>query len=833
MWFIILSLLISNSLLLAPAGNPVLVMGSVILLFLPGFAWGWLWLSRQSAIASFENHDQDSLTFIVTSLGLSYSLIILEILFLSYAGWLTPTSHWLTLNGLTLLPIGIVWALEGRPILGPARPIWRPPASKWLLILILMAAGFQLINLGHSEFAEDEAEVMLTVAHLLNGHSEALFVDRRKGPAEVILPAAMWSLTGLIDEATARLLFALAGILTIPTIYRLAELLFEGNDRIGLLAATFLSLNGFVVAFGRRVQYHSLVIWLTMLALICVWQWRQQGGYRWPSLTALFVGIGLLAHYDMVAVLPPMIYLLVTSPAGRRWRLWLMAGGVLGLITGLFYLPYLFNDQASTTGQYLLVNRIGSQLLKNTLDNFVQANVMFTSVFYFSLTGLAVAAFLVYALAGSRPPTWRLALAVLLVGGLMSLLIEPTLLQLSPAWDLAALPFILILTLAIFARHLTFSQRLVMGWLAVTFIGYTFGLTRPRSHVYILVPAWVLLVGLMSDWLVNRLARYRSLTYLTGLVTVIIVILFGSYLYLAYVRTDLNWRVPLTEWPARVWRPPLHDLTSPYFFGTVNMAYGWRAVGGLYATGQLNGSYYSNDSRHISAWYTRQAPTQRAEEPPVECHRQPDYYVVAEPYTLPPKTIDWERVNAYYQSSGFIPYGARGMSLYQLPSKPDQSASLDVVALERAFYQTSWATAYRQKSDLEGSLEATFNDGIQLTGFNVEPQFPRPGGRLTMILNWQARTVIPANRVVFVHLTDETTIWGQSNQEPVCGYYPTSRWQPGQLILDQHFVEIAPDTPPGNYSLRVGLYDSQTGDRLTTEEGDTVMLTTILIEPIP
>jgi len=51
---------------------------------------------------------------------------------------------------------------------------------------------------------------------------------------------------------------------------------------------------------------------------------------------------------------------------------------------------------------------------------------------------------------------------------------------------------------------------------------------------------------------------------------------------------------------------------------------------------------------------------------------------------------------------------------------------------------------------------------------------------------------------------------GQSNNNPVCGYYPTSQWQPGQTIPDEHILNLKPDTTAGLYQLQVGLINPQT-----------------------
>ena len=103
------------------------------------------------------------------------------------------------------------------------------------------------------------------------------------------------------------MLFALTGVLSIVAIYLLGSELAE--QKVGLMAAGLLALNGFMVAFSRIVQYQQIVIWMSLLSLLCVWQWYKSGQTGWGVLTGGFFGIGLLAHYDVILVGPALIYL--------------------------------------------------------------------------------------------------------------------------------------------------------------------------------------------------------------------------------------------------------------------------------------------------------------------------------------------------------------------------------------------------------------------------------------------------------------------------------------------------------------------------------------------
>ncbi len=62
----------------------------------------------------------------------------------------------------------------------------------------------------------------------------------------------------------------------------------------------------------------------------------------------------------------------------------------------------------------------------------------------------------------------------------------------------------------------------------------------------------------------------------------------------------------------------------------------------------------------------------------------------------------------------------------------------------------------------------------------------------------------------------------QHDKPPLDGFYPTSRWLPGQPIVDT-FTLLVPETAlPGEYTIYVGLYDLATGARLLGQAGDEV-----------
>jgi hypothetical protein len=109
----------------------------------------------------------------------------------------------------------------------------------------------------------------------------------------------------------------------------------------------------------------------------------------------------------------------------------------------------------------------------------------------------------------------------------------------------------------------------------------------------------------------------------------------------------------------------------------------------------------------------------------------------------------------------------------------------------------------------------TFEGGsIHLVGYNLGDRQVLPGGALRVSLHWRASGIVPEDYTVFVHLEDERRVWAQKDGPPHCAERPTSGWEPGTLIVDEHMLVVNAATPPGSYPLRVGLYIPETGRRL-------------------
>ena len=115
---------------------------------------------------------------------------------------------------------------------------------------------------------------------------------------------------------------------------------------------------------------------------------------------------------------------------------------------------------------------------------------------------------------------------------------------------------------------------------------------------------------------------------------------------------------------------------------------------------------------------------------------------------------------------------------------------------------------------------AAWQGGISLASARIDLADVRAGDIIPLALTWTASSAPPANLSVFVHLglADGPPV-AQNDGAPAAGFRPTTSWRPNESIIDQRGVLITPATPPGRYTLFVGLYDPATGQRLKLTSG--------------
>jgi 4-amino-4-deoxy-L-arabinose transferase-like glycosyltransferase len=187
---------------------------------------------------------------------------------------------------------------------------------------------------------------------------------------------------------------------------------------------------------------------------------------------------------------------------------------------------------------------------------------------------------------------------------------------------------------------------------------------------------------------------------------------------------------------------------------------------------------------------------------------------------------------------GYWPAGTSGVSTYEVPIDPATTTGayelvVGIYYLDNLERLPIFDTLGRQAGSqlqlgpikvrgrpapaplVENPHPAAWLDGIELIGDNLAPVQVSAGQKVRLTLYWRARSRPTADYTVFVHLLDPGDhVVAQADSPPQNGHDPTSLWDVGDTISDPHDLSLDPNLPPGSYSLEIGLYRPENGQRL-------------------
>jgi 4-amino-4-deoxy-L-arabinose transferase-like glycosyltransferase len=787
----------------------------------------------------------------VYAMGAGYALLLLLLLLLSYLPGPLPSWYLhLGVDALLLVLLAAAWPVaDEEPLPTLPLPRWEMAA---LLSILLLAAFLRLTNLGYADFHGDEARAVLRAAAVIQGYDDVLFLHK-KGPAEILIPTALFATLGNITETTARLPFAIANLTALVTIFWLGRRLL--GPVAGVAAALLLALDGFYTGFARLVQYQSIVILmsaLTILILVRLWQ-EPRALWRGLLLTALLLAAGLWAHYEAGLAAIPALFaigvLWVRYPEQRRGLVmglgWAVALGAV--LLAFFYLPYMLHEQFAATYTYLVDRRIAGEgfPVNNVADLWLRLTT-YSSSYY----GLAMIALLLIALLS----LYRRALAgwgAWVVGG--ALLAFMALTTTNPTWaanlnlaggrDIWVLLAALLLLLAWLLPRTRAEERLLWIWVGALFIimiGFT---SKPRTHVYTFFTPWALLAALVVQrvavwWAARSRWQGRRLAWAGTAVAVAVALLFGGYLFQTFAYTGVEvlrtWKI---NWPRGYWRP-YAALDNDALFG-FPLANGWKAVGQLYADGTLSGDYATNEVEFWAPiWYTHGR---------MRCDERAQNFFQVNTFQSDPagyqRALETQLAAKEYEPWATITIGGEPRMLIR--RRGPLAPTLHHFTLEE--YAAAFDAAATPDLPLgypvveppvEHPLDLNFGGLIRLEGFEIDAPTPlQPGSQLRLTLYWRPLQEIDASYKVFNQsYYGDGVMVAQQDGYPVCGGRGTWLWEPGVQVADVHLLTIQPDAPPGLYPLYTGLYIEETLERLNivdetgTPVADRAHLTDLRVE---
>lgn len=762
----------------------------------------------------------------VYSAGAGACVIVIGMMLLSYLpGAIRPWQVLAVFDGLSVVLALWVWRRGAAVARLPLRLEWGIAAG--LLTLALVGGLMRLPNLGYSEFQGDEATALLHTVEAIQGLDDAL-LDHLKGPGEVLLPASTYALLGRIDEATARLPFALIGLTGLFAIFLLGLRLF--GPVAGWTAAMILALDGYFIGFARIVQYQSVVFCMDVLAVLVVYRLVRAPRLlpNYLMLAAIFLVTGLLAHYEVALVGLPLAFLLYVlwrrgTSLGELARALAIPVTVGAALLAAFYVPFVLHPSFRITYAYIAVNRIGAssgdRLPYNNLVDVFDRTMVYSTSYYVALMVVVTVLGLIRLYRRALPGLLGWVIAALLAAGVALTVARPAWLVIG-GMDHTWIFFALALVPVWFLPRLSDEERLVWLWSGALMLLMIFFIRSPNTHVYGFFIGWSLVVGSVAqagwDALAKRMGL-RAAAWAGSGVALVLVLLFGNYAYWYFVAAE---REVLRTWrenrPAGYWVP--YDVPTHHSIFGFPHQNGWKTVGVLYADGVLDAPFDTNAKPPVAEWYGRNASY---------CPRDHAYFVWHEPIELAEQEHALA-LRGQLESDGYQLWGQvvvndePRLAIYKLTSEPltPQTFAAETMAarfdagLSGPFWERDGPVA---APDIAAHpLDFRFGDPLRLIGYTLRGQDAQPGDRLQLTLYWQATAPVSTAFTVFTQVIDPSDAYkaGQVDREPGCDRYPISFWQPGEVIADHYTIPLAADARPGTYQLLIGLYELESGERL-------------------
>ena len=194
----------------------------------------------------------------------------------------------------------------------------------------MLAAALRLATLDLQSFWYDEAFTPVHVLHDGLGATLRAVVHHENTPP-------LWYLLAWVDARlfgdgalALRLPSALAGVLTVPVVWAIAQQL--AGRRAALVAAALVAVNPLFVWYSQEARAYGLFVLMSALAMLCFVRALDDPARGRLAAFALAGALALLTHYFAVFLLVPMaLWLLLDGRARRTTLLALAALAAVGL----------------------------------------------------------------------------------------------------------------------------------------------------------------------------------------------------------------------------------------------------------------------------------------------------------------------------------------------------------------------------------------------------------------------------------------------------------------------------------------------------------------------
>ncbi len=274
------------------------------------------------------------------------------------------------------------WAWEGNLVVRRSRRTLRLRSLVYLVLILWLAFGLRLINLGGRTLWYDEAFAVLFAEKGLSAMREGTLTTAEGSAADVHPLLYYGLLHGWMRAAgqsvvAVRLLSVLLGLLTVAFVCRLAHDWF--GERTARAAGAIVAVAPFHVQYSQETRMYALLALTLIASTWACWRGWSRNRAGWWLLLGVLAGVSmytqqLAAFYLLALGLLPLLY-------HDRRRMVSMVGA--GLVALVIYLPWLVHlpAQMGKLRQYW-VERPNILHLWLTLRSFIAINLDFAPTWW-------------------------------------------------------------------------------------------------------------------------------------------------------------------------------------------------------------------------------------------------------------------------------------------------------------------------------------------------------------------------------------------------------------------------------------------------------------------
>ncbi len=654
-----------------------------------------------------------------------------------------------------------------------------------MLALLLLGVALRLPDIGNTPpgLYHDEAQHGMDAVAVLNGDLSFYFeANNGREPLFIYLVTAAVAVLGRTPMAI-RLPACFAGILTLAATYDLARTLWDrktGRWALAILAVTFWHIQ------LSRVGFRAVLLPLfTALAMSQLAKGVRHGHRRhWIAAGALYGASWytyMAARFTPIAIGCVLIYVVCCHRARVRtlWRSILLA-----MVSALIMLLPL--------GIYTLARP--DIVLARTGQVSIFSEEIHHGHFWATFGSHILKTAGMFTVQGDR--IWRHNLAW------------------RPVWDPAlGLAFTIGVGVALAACRRDTGAALIVIWTATMILPTLLAEDAPHFLRGVgVLPTAALLPALGLQWLSTRVANPRG------------------PIPPAKSWPGLSGRALISALPVLLWAVGLAGTVYDYFvrYQAAPLTFHWFEGGPVDLAGQINGLRGQGwDGSRMLAAETSEA----------DVYIDPDLWAewTAVPYLLPESavsTLPIDQTVSADRRSVFVAWPHRNWSTDILPYLPHPSyiQVLPGPAAQGDLDPEPFTIATLIQTEPLPAVPdptARFEQGLVLRAALVRAD----SAGATVKVWWETRAPIAKDLTVFVHYLRDGVRIAQHDGPPGYGYLPTTYWQVGDLILDQHpLPDVTPD--PDRDTLRIGLYVPATGQGLGVLNDDGTLRSDAVVIPV-